>query len=160
MMAMEIAACAILLSVGIAVLVIIHICIAGRALRRGFNNSSLPVQTRSAIRVPRMGQEEMKELPCFDYKVEEKGGSNNNINGCDDAAVAVSAMEVECAVCLENFRAGERCRLLPNCKHSFHIQCIDSWLSKTAACPICRRDASLVKIGSSRDAAAAVHELL
>lgn len=44
----------------------------------------------------------------------------------------------ECAVCLSEFQAGERLRLLPPCLHAFHIDCIDAWLHATANCPLCR----------------------
>jgi len=39
---------------------------------------------------------------------------------------------------LENFTIGDKCRLLPICKLSFHAQCVDQWLLKHAICPICR----------------------
>ncbi|CAM0148576.1 unnamed protein product [Urochloa decumbens] len=44
----------------------------------------------------------------------------------------------ECAVCLGDLCAGERLRLLPPCRHAFHIDCIDAWLHATATCPLCR----------------------
>ncbi|XP_047336094.1 RING-H2 finger protein ATL14-like [Impatiens glandulifera] len=59
----------------------------------------------------------------------------------DDESVVV-----ECAVCLERYRAGEKCRLLPGCNHSFHSQCIDPWLIKTPICPICRSSCMPSKI--------------
>ncbi|KAL0360686.1 UNVERIFIED_CONTAM: E3 ubiquitin-protein ligase [Sesamum radiatum] len=43
-----------------------------------------------------------------------------------------------CAICLENLQQAEVCRVLPACRHEFHVQCIDPWLSKRLNCPICR----------------------
>ncbi|XP_008462696.1 E3 ubiquitin-protein ligase ATL42-like [Cucumis melo] len=45
---------------------------------------------------------------------------------------------LECAVCLSKFEDIEVLRLLPKCKHAFHIGCIDHWLEKHSSCPICR----------------------
>ncbi|KAG6591965.1 RING-H2 finger protein ATL77, partial [Cucurbita argyrosperma subsp. argyrosperma] len=46
--------------------------------------------------------------------------------------------EEECAICLEEFMAGENCQALPECNHFFHSDCIDVWFSKKFTCPICR----------------------
>ncbi|XXG84904.1 hypothetical protein AAC387_Pa11g0110 [Persea americana] len=48
----------------------------------------------------------------------------------------------ECAVCLNEFQEEERLRLLPNCSHAFHIDCIDTWLQSNANCPLCRSSVS------------------
>ena len=45
---------------------------------------------------------------------------------------------LECAVCLSKFEDVEILRLVPKCKHAFHIDCIDHWLEKHSTCPICR----------------------
>ncbi|KAK9282266.1 hypothetical protein L1049_005180 [Liquidambar formosana] len=45
---------------------------------------------------------------------------------------------LECAVCLSEFELNERGRLLPKCKHSFHIKCIDTWFHSHSNCPLCR----------------------
>ncbi|ERM94915.1 hypothetical protein AMTRI_Chr07g80280 [Amborella trichopoda] len=44
----------------------------------------------------------------------------------------------DCAVCLTEFRDGERLRILPKCIHAFHIDCIDTWLQTHSNCPLCR----------------------
>ncbi|XP_064964922.1 RING-H2 finger protein ATL16-like [Musa acuminata AAA Group] len=44
----------------------------------------------------------------------------------------------ECAVCLNGFHDEERIKLLPDCFHVFHIDCIDTWLQANANCPLCR----------------------
>lgn len=36
---------------------------------------------------------------------------------------------------------GELIKVLPNCKHDFHSECIDKWLGSHSTCPICRADA-------------------
>lgn len=43
-----------------------------------------------------------------------------------------------CSVCLNEFQDDESLRLLPNCKHAFHIYCIDTWLRSHTNCPLCR----------------------
>ncbi|KAH0690481.1 hypothetical protein KY289_017839 [Solanum tuberosum] len=124
-MVMEIVVSVMLLLVGIAVLVFIHVCIVGRAFtsRNGINGTIF--NQTNVNRHTSMSQEDIKKLPCFDYKIE-------------------STSPVDCAVCLENFKVGEKCRLLPKCNHRFHVQCIDSWLQKTAVCPICRASAKSI----------------
>ncbi|XP_060211532.1 E3 ubiquitin-protein ligase ATL42-like [Lycium barbarum] len=49
---------------------------------------------------------------------------------------------LECAVCLSSFEDVEVLRLLPKCKHAFHINCIDQWLEKHSSCPLCRHKIS------------------
>ncbi|KAJ2004896.1 hypothetical protein GGI04_002443 [Coemansia thaxteri] len=57
-------------------------------------------------------------------------------------AAAVPLHEENCAVCLEDFTAGDEVRRLP-CRHFFHIACIDPWLSeRSATCPLCNFDVS------------------
>ncbi|KAL1539555.1 E3 ubiquitin-protein ligase RING1-like [Salvia divinorum] len=43
-----------------------------------------------------------------------------------------------CAICLENLRYPQVCRVLPACHHQFHAHCIDPWLSNSLTCPTCR----------------------
>ncbi|CAA6672493.1 unnamed protein product [Spirodela intermedia] len=100
MMAVVFSIVILLLSIG--VLVLIHICVVGRALR----------SLRS---------------------VEAHGGVPAGA-----AAWRRRAAADDCAICLETFQDGDRCRLLPVCRHSFHAQCVDSWLLKSSMCPICR----------------------
>ncbi|XP_049359727.1 RING-H2 finger protein ATL43 [Solanum verrucosum] len=45
---------------------------------------------------------------------------------------------LECAVCLNKFESSEILRLLPKCKHAFHIECVDTWLDAHSTCPLCR----------------------
>jgi E3 ubiquitin-protein ligase RNF38/44 len=45
---------------------------------------------------------------------------------------------LECAVCLTRFESSEVLRLLPKCKHAFHVECVDTWLDAHSTCPLCR----------------------
>ncbi|PKA48751.1 Putative RING-H2 finger protein ATL12 [Apostasia shenzhenica] len=45
---------------------------------------------------------------------------------------------LECSVCLSRFVENDDLRLLPRCKHAFHVDCIDRWLDSQSTCPLCR----------------------
>ncbi|KAK8559907.1 hypothetical protein V6N13_016639 [Hibiscus sabdariffa] len=51
-----------------------------------------------------------------------------------------SECEGDCVVCLSKIGAGERLRSLSECRHSFHLRCIDAWLKVRPTCPLCRTD--------------------
>nr|XP_043616342.1 RING-H2 finger protein ATL56-like [Erigeron canadensis] len=82
-----------------------------------------------------MSQEDIKKLPSYDFSLEEQESLEMDTN--------------ECVVCLEVFKTGEKCKILPNCNHSFHGECIDSWLIQTGACPICRAYVAIGTVESS-----------
>nr|XP_018623515.1 RING-H2 finger protein ATL52-like [Nicotiana tomentosiformis] len=44
----------------------------------------------------------------------------------------------ECSVCLGELEDEEMVRLLTNCRHAFHVPCIDKWFVAHANCPVCR----------------------
>ncbi|CAN0927329.1 RING-H2 finger protein ATL80 [Linum grandiflorum] len=45
----------------------------------------------------------------------------------------------DCAICLAEFAVGDEIRLLPQCGHGFHVNCIDTWLGSHSSCPSCRQ---------------------
>lgn len=49
-----------------------------------------------------------------------------------------SVDESECCICLGVFGDGEKVKVLPNCRHCFHSECVDKWLSSQPSCPLCR----------------------
>ncbi|CAA0826741.1 Putative RING-H2 finger protein ATL12 [Striga hermonthica] len=91
------------------------------------------VETGQSERIPGLKPDDLESLPYLDYGGPGIGSS------------------LECAVCLESFKAGEKCRVLPTCGHIFHVGCIDSWLLKTGACPICRTSANSDELEVSRE---------
>ncbi|KAF8379352.1 hypothetical protein HHK36_028786 [Tetracentron sinense] len=52
---------------------------------------------------------------------------------------------LECAVCLCEVADGEKVRLLPNCSHGFHVDCIDMWFKSHSTCPLCRNNVPLIR---------------
>lgn len=52
---------------------------------------------------------------------------------------ALLPSEDTCSVCLGEYVVGEEVRVMPKCRHVFHRQCIDRWLTTgSALCPVCR----------------------
>ena len=62
-----------------------------------------------------------------------------------DGGTDTEQQDQVCVICLEHFADGDRLRVLP-CNHSFHVGCIDRWLSGshshhecfTSGCPTCK----------------------
>ncbi|XVE86591.1 hypothetical protein DITRI_Ditri18aG0045700 [Diplodiscus trichospermus] len=67
-------------------------------------------------------QKVLKALPTVKYTTELK----------------MPGLDTACVICLSEFSAGERLRILPKCNHGFHTRCIDIWLSSHSSCPTCR----------------------
>lgn len=44
----------------------------------------------------------------------------------------------ECSICLAMFEDGERVKVLPECLHAYHSDCVDKWLKNKSSCPLCR----------------------
>ncbi|XP_073296553.1 RING-H2 finger protein ATL43 [Primulina huaijiensis] len=88
--------------------------------KRGTNVSSsrghLPSRNHSGI-----NRKVIESLPMFRF---------SSLRGQKDG--------LECAVCLNKFEADEVLRLLPKCKHAFHVECVDTWLDAHSTCPLCR----------------------
>ncbi|XP_010277722.1 PREDICTED: E3 ubiquitin-protein ligase ATL41-like [Nelumbo nucifera] len=122
------------LLVVVALVVLLHIyarCILRRQARRQaiLRRVNMSVAAQPYTREPPkrgLGQSVIDSLPTFAYK---------QIDPLNDSTTT------ECAVCLSILEGGEKVRLLPNCKHLFHVDCIDMWLDSHSTCPICRTDA-------------------
>lgn len=128
----------LLLVAGVVAMLVLHILIVVWALRRGVVLRAAASRRQDEERAAEQGlsAEDLNELPCHDHE-------------CSKAGAGAGA---ECAVCLEAFQAGDRCRVLPRCEHGFHAQCVDQWLRKSRVCPVCR--AEVVGIGRGKAAGA------
>ncbi|KAF3498188.1 hypothetical protein DY000_02054505 [Brassica cretica] len=94
-----------------------------RLIRQGFffNRS-----TNSSARFSGLDKTAIESLPMFRF-----------------SALKGSKQGLECSVCLSKFESVEILRLLPKCRHAFHIGCIDQWLEQHATCPLCRNRVSV-----------------
>ncbi|KAK4786847.1 hypothetical protein SAY86_010680 [Trapa natans] len=131
------------LMIVVVLVVVLHIyarCVLGRHARR-----RAAIHTLS-LRVVRLRSAEPRHLP--------KGGLDSAViatlpvfkfKGAASAATAADpgeeALGPDCAVCLSFLEDEDMVRLLPNCSHIFHAECIDKWFSLHTTCPICRTDA-------------------
>ncbi|XP_009622135.1 RING-H2 finger protein ATL16-like [Nicotiana tomentosiformis] len=79
----------------------------------------------------------IRSIPVFQYKKREEKK--------DDLLLENTTTSCECVVCLNEFQEDEMLRIIPNCAHVFHIDCIDIWLQNNANCPLCRTSISLSK---------------
>ncbi|KAH7519543.1 RING-H2 finger protein ATL68 [Ziziphus jujuba] len=46
--------------------------------------------------------------------------------------------ESTCSICLCEYKDFEMLRMMPECRHYFHLCCVDAWLKLNGSCPVCR----------------------
>ncbi|XP_043700307.1 E3 ubiquitin-protein ligase ATL41-like [Telopea speciosissima] len=121
----------------VVIVFLLHIyarCVLGRHARRRRDIHHLTMGASAAAQVhlcdeqPKAGLNPsvIASIPVFAYRRTEQLDETNT---------------TECTICLSSLEDGEMVRLLPNCKHLFHVECIDMWLSFHSTCPICRKGA-------------------
>ncbi|XP_027348006.1 RING-H2 finger protein ATL52-like [Abrus precatorius] len=135
---------AILIAMGTAsfVLTIYHLIILCRNQHPHATNHNSSQQERSITApspsAPSRSREQSASLshliPAHKYVKKKKND--------DDVADGDGDEDDACAVCLGDFEEGEELRTLPECMHSFHVPCIDTWLHSHSSCPVCRLDAT------------------
>lgn len=95
--------------------------------RRLSSSSSAPSSSSSPAPAPAgLKRKALRRIPVEVY------GASNGVTAEGRAAAA------ECAICLGEFAGGEKVRVLPRCRHGFHVRCIDAWLAAHSSCPNCR----------------------
>lgn len=132
------------LFVVILLIIVLHAYARYILLRRARRRAALhqvglgAAQVRSA-EPPNTGLEPsvITSFPIFVYKT--------NINDADDD---YGGLTKDCSVCLISLEDEDMVRLLPNCSHFFHAECIDKWLNLHSTCPICRTEAPVRADGS------------
>jgi hypothetical protein len=62
----------------------------------------------------------------------------NNSSNIDDVDSDTTNEDEECSICRDSYIDNNELRMINNCGHEFHIDCIDEWLCSNSTCPICR----------------------
>ncbi|XP_027121766.2 NEP1-interacting protein-like 2 isoform X1 [Coffea arabica] len=70
-----------------------------------------------------LSEDSLKKLPCLVLLDEMK-----------------AEQEACCSICLQDVGVGDTARTLPQCRHMFHLACVDKWLVIHGSCPVCRQD--------------------
>ena len=55
--------------------------------------------------------------------------------------------DTNCSICIVDYKESEILRMMPQCRHYFHKDCVDTWLKIKGSCPICRN--SLLQASSN-----------
>ena len=107
----------------------------------------------------RLTKEQVRRLfPVYMFNGEtlesmDKGAALNNVSrgtdvengeGGGDQVLPQVPQPLElsmCSICLDDYEAGDRIRVLEPCKHAFHAKCIGRWLAeRSATCPLCKME--------------------
>lgn len=115
----------VVMGVAAIVLAIYNIIIIKRCNR---NNNNQPQPTRANLGNRSFENQQRNLLSSFKYR-KQVVTKEEEEKGYD---------EYECSVCLSVYEEGDDVRMLPRCKHNFHVLCIDMWLYSHFDCPICR----------------------
>ncbi|GAA0160707.1 hypothetical protein LIER_17200 [Lithospermum erythrorhizon] len=82
--------------------------------------------------------EKINSLPIFTHKLSENSDNGTTNSSNTSSSSTFSFMENECSICLGTFEDEEILKLMPECLHVFHSECVDKWLSSSSTCPLCR----------------------
>jgi hypothetical protein len=88
-----------------------------------FQDYSIPQNSSPQFQGSDLELSIINSLPIYQFKKNESQEKTAN---------------VDCPICLGEYEEGEWLKLLPSCKHGFHVSCIDKWFQLHSSCPLCR----------------------
>lgn len=119
-------------------------CRRRRLLRRQDHAPGIPVHAAGGVVIPRI-------IFVAEDDDDEGAGAGGGVQGLDQAVINSYPKfpfsgaakdrpnaDAVCSICLCDYKDGEMLRMLPDCRHYFHLFCVDGWLRLNASCPICR----------------------
>lgn len=113
-------------------------CVYYRNRRRNLiavGNNITNIYTRRNALVP----EAYEPLNDFDQRQDYGKTQLSLCKLLENSTVCLGNSDMSCVICLENYEKKTITRKLI-CNHTFHITCIETWLSNATTCPICRFD--------------------
>ncbi|XP_027337478.1 RING-H2 finger protein ATL66-like [Abrus precatorius] len=76
--------------------------------------------------------------PLHDHQKVRVDFTNNTLFSSTTTKVDEGFEKKECCICLSLFQDGERLKVLTQCQHAYHSECLDMWLRAHPSCPLCR----------------------
>jgi hypothetical protein len=105
---------------------------------RTFNRSNNPATNNNNNKPGEVGSSDA----ITDAEQGNQQASNNNggegQKNNDNLVLPADDLHDMCAICLNDYEEGTQVRVLP-CTHFFHPACVDQWLQRTNACPMCKQ---------------------
>ena len=74
----------------------------------------------------------------IEYQEEEEIPASHIQDICNKTSISVCSQPFLCSICHTDVNNNEVVRKINHCSHSFHIQCLETWLSQHNNCPLCR----------------------
>jgi len=85
---------------------------------------------------------------------EEQGGRQGGREGGHEGNLLKTAhVDKHCSICLGDYEEGETLCVLP-CRHSYHDECLDHWITAHSKCPLCNYDLLLAAAAAAAATAA------
>eukprot|EP00624_Nannochloropsis_granulata_P006140 evm.model.NODE_44504_length_16067_cov_12.423352.4 len=81
-----------------------------------------------------------------------KGGGGEGEG--EDPLLKTAHVDKHCSICLADYEEGETLCVLP-CRHSYHDDCLDHWITAHSKCPLCNYDLLLAGTATATTAATA-----
>ena len=130
--------------IAIALIVIVIFWMDAEARKTGSERQKRLSKYLSAYALPAETWRPTDRLTSAELRARlERLGADPELERLEAIATIADRTDDVCAICQEPFREGERLRSLQECRHCYHAECIDKWISvetsksRVPACPTC-----------------------